>query len=87
MASYRRIIRRALADIIESKAATAGERLKACRSLEKMILAPKGKPRGRAFAKKRKSTGSIQTVFSDPSSEKRGKSIPREQFLEELGIH
>ena len=52
MASTRRIIRKALVEVIESKTATPGELLKACRLLLKMALAPKGKPRGRAFAKK-----------------------------------
>lgn len=91
MASTRRVIRKALVEVIQDKAATPGDRLKACRLLLKMSLAPKGKPRGRAFAKKRESTRtvSVESVFSDSSSsnETRGKSIPREQFLKELGIH
>ena len=53
MASTRRIIHKALVEVIEGKTATDGERLKACRLLLKIILAPKGKPRGRAFAKKK----------------------------------
>jgi hypothetical protein len=39
-------------EIIESKTATPGELLKACRLLLKITLAPKGKPRGKPFPKK-----------------------------------
>ena len=51
MQSTRRIIRKAMVEIIESRTATPGELLKACRLLEKMASAPKGKPRGRGFKK------------------------------------
>jgi hypothetical protein len=52
-ASIKRIIRRALPEIIQSKDATTGERLGACRLLWKNLAsATKGKPRGRAFPKK-----------------------------------
>jgi hypothetical protein len=84
MASTRRIIRKALVEVIESKATTAGERLKACRLLLKMTLAPKGKPRGRTFAKKGESTprtASVESVFSDSSD---GRSVSREEFLKEV---
>jgi hypothetical protein len=52
-ASIKRIIRKALPEIIRSKDATTGERLEACRLLWKILVsATKGKPRGRAFAKR-----------------------------------
>jgi len=52
-ASISRIIRKALPEIIQSKDATASERLEACRPLRKIrTSATKGNPRGRAFAKK-----------------------------------
>jgi hypothetical protein len=52
-ASVKRIIRKALPEIIQSRDATTGERLEACRLLLKILAsAAKGKPRGRAFAKK-----------------------------------
>jgi len=52
-ASITRIIRKALPEIIQSSDATTGERLEACRLLLKILAsAAKGKPRGRAFAKK-----------------------------------
>jgi hypothetical protein len=51
-ASIKRILRKALPEIIQSKDATTGERLEACRLLWKILAsATKGKPRGRAFAK------------------------------------
>jgi hypothetical protein len=51
-ASITRIIRKALPEIIQSKDATTGERLEACRLLWKILSsASKGKPRGRAFTK------------------------------------
>ena len=52
MKSIKRVMRAALVELIESKTATTGERLKACRMLLKLSLAPKGKPRGRPFSKK-----------------------------------
>ena len=52
-ASIKRIIRKALPEIIQSKDATTSERLEACRLLWKIrTSATNGKPRGRAFAKK-----------------------------------
>jgi hypothetical protein len=52
-ASIKGIIRKALPEIIQSKDATAGERLEACKLLLKVLAAAtKGKPRGRAFTKK-----------------------------------
>ena len=52
-ASISRIIRKALPEIIQSKDATTGERLEACRLLWKIrTSATKGKPRGRSFEKK-----------------------------------
>jgi hypothetical protein len=52
-ASVRKIIRQALPEIIQSKEATTGERLKACKLLQKIWASDsKGKPRGRAFTKK-----------------------------------
>jgi hypothetical protein len=52
-ASITRIIRKALPEIIQSKDATTGERLEACKLLWKIrVSATKGKPRGRAFPKK-----------------------------------
>ena len=52
-ASIKRIIRKALPEIIQSKDATTGERLEACKLLWKIRpSATKGKPRGRAFKKK-----------------------------------
>jgi hypothetical protein len=52
-ASIKRIIRKALPEIIQSKDATTGERLEACRLLWKIRASTtKGKPRGRAFTKK-----------------------------------
>jgi len=52
MQSTRSVIRKALVEVIESKVATTSERLKACRLLLKVTLAPKGKPRGKPFTKK-----------------------------------
>jgi hypothetical protein len=53
MPSIRRAIAKCLREIIESTTATPGERLQACKLLLKnMALGTKGKPRGRAFAKK-----------------------------------
>jgi hypothetical protein len=53
MPSIRRTMRNALAEVIQSKTATTGERLEACKLLLKVpASATKGKPRGRAFAKK-----------------------------------
>jgi len=52
MQSTRRVIRKALVEVIESKTAAPGERVKACKLLLKVTLAPKGKPRGRPFSKK-----------------------------------
>jgi len=58
-ASIKRIIRKALPEIIQSKDATTGERLEACRLLLKILAsATKGKPRGRAFLKKATDRGS-----------------------------
>jgi len=52
-ASIKRIIRKALPEIIQSKDATTGERLEACKLLWKIGASTmKGKPRGRAFTKK-----------------------------------
>jgi hypothetical protein len=52
-ASIKRIIRKALPEIIQSRDATTDERLEACRLLLKILAsATKGRPRGRAFAKK-----------------------------------
>ena len=52
-ASIKRIIRKTLPEIIQSKEATTGERLEACKLLWKILAsASKGKPRGRGFAKK-----------------------------------
>jgi hypothetical protein len=52
-ASIKRIICKALPEIIQNKDATTGERLEACRLLWKIrASATKGKPRGRAFAKR-----------------------------------
>ena len=52
-ASIKRIICKALPEIIQSKDATTSERLEACRLLWKIrASATKGKPRGRAFTKK-----------------------------------
>jgi hypothetical protein len=52
-ASIKRIICKALPEIIQSKDATTSERLEACRLLWKIrASATKGKPRGRGFAKK-----------------------------------
>ncbi len=52
-ASIKRIICKALPQIIQNKDATIGERLEACRLLWKIrASATKGKPRGRAFTKK-----------------------------------
>jgi hypothetical protein len=52
-ASIKRIIRKALPEIVQSSDATTGERLEACRLLLKILAsAAKGKPRGRTFAKK-----------------------------------
>ena len=50
MQSTRRVIRKALVEVIESKTAAPGERVKACKLLLKVALAPKGKPRGRPFS-------------------------------------
>lgn len=51
-ASIKRIIRKALPEIIQSRDATTGERLEACRLLWKIRSSvTKGKPRGRAFTK------------------------------------
>ena len=53
MPSIRRTIRKSMFEVLESKTATTGERLKACGLLLKILpSADKGKPRGRAFAKK-----------------------------------
>jgi len=52
-ASIKRIIRKTLPEIIQSKDATTGERLEVCKLLWKILAsASKGKPRGRGFAKK-----------------------------------
>ena len=52
-ASITRIICKVLPEIIQSKEATTGERLEACKLLWKILTsASKGKPRGRAFVKK-----------------------------------
>ncbi len=52
-ASIKRIIRKALPEVIRSKDATTGERLEACRLLWKIQASTtKDKPRGRAFIKK-----------------------------------
>jgi hypothetical protein len=52
-ASIKRIIRKALPEIIQSKDATTGERLEACKLLLKILASTtKGKPRGRAFPQK-----------------------------------
>lgn len=51
--SIKRIIRKALRETIQSKDATTGERLEACKLLLKILASPaKGKPRGRAFVRK-----------------------------------
>jgi len=67
MQSTRRVIRQALVEIIESKTATQGELLKACRLLSKITLAPKGKPRGRPFTKK-VGTGAESQKTTSPAS-------------------
>jgi hypothetical protein len=51
MPSIRRTIRKSLLELLESKTATTGERLKACGLLLKIASAPKGKPRGKGFKK------------------------------------
>jgi hypothetical protein len=57
-AAIKRIIRKALPEIIQSKDATTGERLEACRLLWKIrASSTKGKPRGRAFSKKASGEG------------------------------
>jgi hypothetical protein len=87
MASTRRTIRKTLVEIIENKTVTSDLRYKACRLLLKETLVPKGKPRGRAFAKKRESTAvSVASVFSDSSNGNGGKSVPREEFLKAVGL-
>jgi len=58
MPSVQRTIRKSMLEIIQSKDATTGERLEACRILLKIrASANKGKPRGRAFLKKATDTG------------------------------
>ena len=52
MPSNRRTIRKSMLEVLESKTATNSERLEASRLLLKIASATKGKPRGRAFAKK-----------------------------------
>ena len=74
MQSTWRVIRQALVEIIESKTATQGELLKACRLLSKITLAPKGKPRGRPFTKKvgtgaEKSKNNISSILERIYSE------------------
>jgi hypothetical protein len=49
MRSNRRIMRSAMVEVLESKTATKGERLQACKLLLKiMALSPKRKPRNKA---------------------------------------
>jgi len=52
-ASTKRIIRKALPEIIQGKDATTGERLEACRLLWTILASyTEGKPRGKSFTKK-----------------------------------
>jgi hypothetical protein len=86
-ASITRIIRKALPEIIQSKDATTGERLEACKLLWKIRASTtKGKPRGRAFLPKA-TDGEIirKTVWStscQPSMEE-----DRLTFLAFLAAH
>jgi hypothetical protein len=58
MASIRRTIRKSMLEVLESKTATNSERLEAGRLLLKIQTSTaKGNPRGKAFTKKRESTG------------------------------
>jgi hypothetical protein len=62
-ASVTRRICKALPEIIQSTDATTGERLEACRLLWKIrASATKGRPRGRAFAKKVEATDQRERI-------------------------
>ncbi len=63
MPSIQRTLRKSMLEIIQSKDATTGERLEACKLLWKILAsASMGKPRGRAFLKKATDRGSDSKV-------------------------